>query len=152
MEWNYVFFFLIVCLITQSIMKPVQPHETFAPVMSGRPGKDLLPLMNPMHNVREICKQSILLEDHLSQCKKRCNDCICKHFLTIEALAEEAISLDHKKKYRELLKDLPEKIRVLEREYLKCKTCSDKHNGMCDISQKLRKLRKKFQTKVFPIM
>jgi hypothetical protein len=48
----------------------------------------LLPVLDPRFNMREICKQSVLLEDHLFQKEKRCHDCICKHFLTIEALAE----------------------------------------------------------------
>jgi len=51
-------------------------------------------LMDPLFNLREIAKQLVLLEDHLSHQEKQCPDCICKHILTIEALADEAISLD----------------------------------------------------------
>jgi hypothetical protein len=43
--------------------------------------------------MREILKQMVLLEDHLFQSHKRCKDCIRKHFLTIEALAEECVTL-----------------------------------------------------------
>lgn len=43
--------------------------------------------------MREILKQMILLEDHLFHAKKRCPDCIKKHALTIEALAEECVTL-----------------------------------------------------------
>jgi hypothetical protein len=53
----------------------------------------LLPIMDPVFNMREILKQVVLLEDHLFHAQKRCRDCVNKHFLTIEALAEEAISL-----------------------------------------------------------
>ena len=54
---------------------------------------DLLPIMNPLFNLREACKNLALLEDHLNQPRKRCPDCIRKHFLTLEALFEEAVSL-----------------------------------------------------------
>jgi hypothetical protein len=53
----------------------------------------LLPIMEPLFNMREIAKQMILLEDHLFQSRKRCMDCVRKHLLTIEALAEEAVTL-----------------------------------------------------------
>jgi len=49
---------------------------------------------DPAFNVREIVKQMVLLEDHLSHRYKICPDCIRKHLLTIEALAEEATCLD----------------------------------------------------------
>ena len=59
----------------------------------ARTAGDLLPIMDPLFNLREACKQSALLEDHLNQPRKRCPDCIRKHFLTLEALFEEAVSL-----------------------------------------------------------
>lgn len=43
--------------------------------------------------MRDIIKQSALLEDHMYQPEKRCKDCIRKHFLTIEGLAEECATL-----------------------------------------------------------
>lgn len=55
---------------------------------------DLLPIMHPLFNLREACKHLALLEDHLNQPRKRCPDCIRKHFLTLEALFEEGVSLD----------------------------------------------------------
>uniref|UniRef100_A0A6C0D068 Uncharacterized protein n=1 Tax=viral metagenome TaxID=1070528 RepID=A0A6C0D068_9ZZZZ len=54
----------------------------------------LLPVMDFRFNVREICKQIILLEDHLTHPSKRCMDCCVKHFLTIEAFSEELLTLD----------------------------------------------------------
>lgn len=53
----------------------------------------MLPVLRPQHNMRDIIKQLTLLEDHLHQPTKRCTDCIRKHFLTIEGLAEECGSL-----------------------------------------------------------
>lgn len=49
--------------------------------------------MRPAQNMREIIKQLIMLEDHLFQTCKRCPDCIRKHFLTVEGLAEECGTL-----------------------------------------------------------
>jgi hypothetical protein len=49
--------------------------------------------MNPNQNMRDILKQVALLEDHLFHESKRCPDCIRKHFLTIEGLAEECGTL-----------------------------------------------------------
>lgn len=54
----------------------------------------LLPITHPLFNLREACKHLTLLEDHLNQPRKRCPDCIRKHFLTLEALFEEGVSLD----------------------------------------------------------
>ena len=55
--------------------------------------RTLLPVMRPSQNMREMIKQMIMLEDHLFQKCKRCPDCIRKHFLTIEGLAEECATL-----------------------------------------------------------
>lgn len=52
------------------------------------------PLNSAEFNVREITKQLLLLEDHLSDDEKYCIDCIRKHLLTVEALAEEATMMD----------------------------------------------------------
>ena len=78
----------------------------------------LLPLLNPLFNLREMCKQCVLLEQHLSEKEKRCKQCCRKHMLTIEALAEEAIGLDKKQEYEELLSDLPTKVRLLEKRFI----------------------------------
>lgn len=45
-------------------------------------------------NIREIAKQLLLLEDHLSDDEKYCTDCIRKHLMMSEALAEEAMAMD----------------------------------------------------------
>jgi len=60
-----------------------------------------LSLMHPQFNLREIAKQMVLLEDHLCHPSKHCPDCIRKHLLTIEAFAEEAVSLDQVGIYRD---------------------------------------------------
>ncbi len=105
----------------------------------------LLPVLDPRFNMREICKQSVLLEDHLFQKEKRCHDCIIKHFLTIEGLAEEAITLDKEQKYPELV-DLPQKIRVIEKNYIKNQNDSKQP---AITAQELREIRKGYMQKCF---
>jgi hypothetical protein len=53
-----------------------------------------LSIFDPRFNLREIAKQLALLEDHLFHKNKHCVDCISKHYITVEGLAEEAITLD----------------------------------------------------------
>ena len=49
--------------------------------------------MSPGHNMREIIKQCIMLEDHLVHSTRLCGQCVSKHFLAMEGLAEECGSL-----------------------------------------------------------
>lgn len=67
--------------------------------------------MNPLYNLREMAKQLILLEDHLSHERKRCPDCIRKHLLTCEALAEEAVTLDKEGEHLGFTEGLAERVR-----------------------------------------
>jgi hypothetical protein len=96
-------------------------------------------LMDPVHNVREITKQLLLLEDHLFHPAKRCVDCISKHLLTAEALAEEAITLDDGQDHSELLRGLPEAIRALWGRL-------QDESGYADAAQSIRQLRKNLVT------
>lgn len=96
-----------------------------------------MPVFEPMHNVREVAKQLVLLEDHLAQPDKHCPDCIRKHLLTAEAFAEEAVTLDKTGQYRDLLVPLPEKIRAIGRAYLG----ADKPSRHA-VAQRARELRK----------
>ena len=48
------------------------------------------PVSDPKYNMQQIVKQSILLEEHITNKNKRCRDCITKHFQHIIGLAEEA--------------------------------------------------------------
>ncbi len=98
-------------------------------------GVKLLPVMDPLFNMREICKQCILLEDHLNSPDRRCSDCINKHSLTIEALAEEAVGLDSDRKLN-FLPDLVKKCRNLQKE------CNRKDLDKRSVAQKYRHIRK----------
>ncbi len=108
----------------------------------------LLPVMDPEFNLREICKQCILLEDHLSHDEKRCFDCCVKHFLTIEALAEEAITLGQPNTSCSLkVQQLPSRIRNLQ-----SKWHDDPDKNSFIVSQELRKIRKDFQIDAFDVV
>ena len=95
----------------------------------------LLDIFNPLHNIREVCKEFVLLEDHLVVPGKHCPDCIRKHLLRAEAFAEEAIALDKSGQYLEQISFLPQKIRDLGTTY------SDGTNKHA-LGQEIRFLRK----------
>ncbi len=95
----------------------------------------LLPIFEPMHNAREIAKQLVLLEDHIIQPSKHCPDCIRKHLLTAEALAEEAVTLDTTGQYRDYFTAAARKIRSVCRGFL-----ANQDRGQ--LQQEVRRLRK----------
>lgn len=51
------------------------------------------PVSDPAYNMREMAKQSVLLEEHLTVPAKFCPDCCVKHLLHLTGLADEAIAL-----------------------------------------------------------
>lgn len=124
-----------------------EDRGTYASTSEAMSGKTLLPVMNPAFNLREICKQCILLEDHLSHDQKRCKDCCTKHFLALEALAEEAVTLDADGKFQSIVQHLPERIRELEIQWMK-----DPKRHSRRISQALREIRKAFQEQCFDVI
>ena len=107
----------------------------------------LLPIMSPLFNLREICKQMSLLEDHLNNVRKRCPDCIRKHFLTIEALFEEAVSLDKDQEYAEVLDGKAQDIRDLQGSWLD----DDSDENYLLLAQALRAIRKEFAPLCFDV-
>jgi hypothetical protein len=103
--------------------------------------------------MREISKQLCLLEDHLNNVRKRCPDCIRKHFLTIEAFFEEAISLDKDFKYLDLLEGQAQVLRDLQSVWLSIKDDEiKKRKGYLLISQVLRKIRKELTPYCFDVV
>jgi hypothetical protein len=50
-------------------------------------------LHNPRYNLRSLVKELLLLEDHLACQEKQCRECILKHALKAEGLAEEGLML-----------------------------------------------------------
>ena len=75
-------------------MDRIQRRRQAASIRRVALRKERMVLTDPLFNIREILKQMVLVEDHLNHPYKTCPDCIRKHLLTIEALAEEASALD----------------------------------------------------------
>jgi len=101
-----------------------------------------LMLTDPMFNLREVVKHMLLLEDHLANATKRCPDCIRKHLLTIEALADEATCLDCTGLWATACGNIAEK----------CRQWSEKlidGGGPVEVSQEIRGLRKQLTPMVF---
>lgn len=99
-------------------------------------------IMSPKFNLREVAKHCALLEDHLSHPPKRCPDCIRKHFLTIEAFLEEAVTLDKSGEMTEMLQASAAYVRTLQALWLD-------DRDMNEIAQLLRQMRKKITGDVF---
>ena len=107
----------------------------------------LLPVLDYKFNMREICKQCILLEDHLAHTEKRCPDCCIKHFLALEALSEEAIQLDKEQEGVKSMYSLPERIRKIQKNWYK-----NPSKNAIKCGQDLREIRKELMETSFPII
>ena len=139
------------------VVSPALPMRTLIPSSSSLMRREttplpeneneaLLPVMDCRFNLREICKQSILLEDHLSHEKKRCTDCCIKHFLALEGLCEEAVTLDKHGSHKNI-RSLADTVRRIQKKWYE-----NPDGNSHDCSQELRNLRKQFQGDVFPII
>ena len=99
------------------------------------------PVSNPAYNMQQIVKQSILLEEHITNKNKRCRDCITKHFLHIIGLAEEAQMLATDKCYKyPLINESVEIYNDLFKTWIKNK---DNEQINLQVADKLRINRKK---------
>jgi hypothetical protein len=99
------------------------------------------PVSNPAYNMQQIVKQSILLEEHITNKNKRCRDCITKHFLHIIGLAEEAQMLATDKCYKyPLINESVEIYNELFKTWIKNK---DNEQINLQVADKLRINRKK---------
>lgn len=123
-------------------------HQSSQPVMhTEEKTTKLLPILNHRFNLREIVKQCILLEDHLINKEKQCHDCIIKHFLAMEGLAEEALTLNKELRTSSPMYGLPDEIRKLQKLWYD----NEKDNSIV-VAQKLRKLRKVYMEDSFDII
>lgn len=120
---------------------------------NGKDANKLDPISNPRYNMQQVVKQSILLEEHLNNRRKRCRDCITKHFNHIIGLCEEAVMLSTNKPndYCPHLKDSVELYNDIFKEWLDCYKKKQEHNEECmkRICDKLRSQRKKLITCYF---
>lgn len=127
----YIFLFFIIYILTIYVILYLnnQNKTQYHNNKSGK-AKDscnihgcsaLDPVTDPIYNMQQIVKQSILLEEHLSNKNKRCRDCITKHFLHIIGLAEEAqmLATNKAEKYP-LLNENVILYNQLFKEWLKC--------------------------------
>ena len=99
------------------------------------------PVSNPAYNMQQIVKQSILLEEHITNKNKRCRDCITKHFLHIIGLAEEAQMLATNKCSKYPL--IVESVELYNNLFNKWVKDKDNENNLLNISDNLRTHRKK---------
>ena len=106
----------------------------------------LHPILNPEYNMREVSKQCLLLEDHLNNTKKRCYDCIRKHFLTIDGFLEEAVSLEKDNIKRKYYRDLHLQWIKYEKQFAKN---SKDSNNLDNVSKEIRIFRKPLVEKYF---
>ena len=120
----------------QTGTKTASLDQAWGPIIQKQASDNFLPLMDPLFNLREIAKQMILLEDHLFHEQKQCKDCISKHCLTIEALAEEAVTLDTTGEHRVLCQRLAELARETLEQLLTGETKPEK------VAQDIRVIRK----------
>lgn len=135
---------LLALLIIVFIINQNQNHKSSPSNNKGCDIKScgaLDPVSNPAYNFQQIVKQSILLEEHITNKNKRCRDCITKHFLHIIGLAEEAQMLATNKcnKYP-LINESVELYNELFKDWIKNKDDDIKLLNICD---KLRIHRKK---------
>lgn len=100
------------------------------------------PLNSADFNIREISKQMILLEDHLADDEKYCQDCIRKHLLAVEAYAEEAVTLDPYGRWVDECRRLAKIARDIMIKF------SDGVNK-ADLAQEIRVIRKRLVASVY---
>ena len=100
------------------------------------------PLNSAAFNIREIVKQLLLLEDHLADKEKFCVDCIRKHLLLTEALAEEAMTMDPHSHHRPNCEMISRATRAWMIHF------SDK-KPLVDLSVDIRRVRKKLTQTIF---
>lgn len=110
---------------------------------------NLFPILDPRFNMRESAKQCLLLEDHLNNKQKRCVDCIKKHFLIIDGLLEEAISLEKDNDKRDYYRNLCIAWINIEKQY--AQTPSDSQT-MDNVSKLIRSFRKPLVEEYFDMV
>lgn len=129
----------------RSIFEDYHPHhneeQSGVCSLGGDCGKGhgKLSILDPKFNLREVCKHCALLEDHLFQKNKRCEQCVRKHLLTIEAFLEEAITLDEKGQHTDEIESLLNLLKEANSHYVHNKNFSE-------LGQRMRVIRKALMT------
>ena len=89
-------------------------QATGTPRTPSDPASQLPEIREPLHNLREIAKQLLMLEDHLACDDRRCHECCRKHMLAAEGLCDEAIILDEEGQFTKHLLQIARFMRQLE--------------------------------------
>jgi hypothetical protein len=136
--FTYVFIYYII-YINPTNINSYKTHKTGSCDIKSCGALD--PVSDPSYNMQQIVKQSILLEEHITNKNKRCRDCITKHFLHIIGLAEEAqmLAANRCSKYP-LINESVEIYNNLFKDWLKVK---DDKTQVLNVSDELRIHRKK---------
>ncbi len=144
MDNSLLFIIVSVILILAVYLFSRSKQETLCISCSANKNTSLLPITNPAFNLREVAKQMILLEDHLTNKGKLCEQCIKKHSLTIEGYLEEALCLDTDKQYCDEINTTLDQFRKIEKDFV---------NGVDPqmLAQELRGIRKQLHVKYFNV-
>jgi len=89
----FLLFILILLMCTISLIQNRQKSNNKCSKHSCSAQDDV---NNPDYNVKEVIKNTILIEQHLAEKRKYCKQCIVKHFLISIGLLEEAICMSGK--------------------------------------------------------
>lgn len=102
---------------------------------------------DPVDNIKNVVKQTILLEEHIIEKNNVCHECIITHFLHCLGLLEEAIKIANKnvRKYPRL-EEAFELYKELFEEWSKNKQNPE---SLQNISEKLRDMRKKLMEQYY---
>lgn len=103
---------------------------------------NLYPLRHPLFCAREASKHCALLEDHLSDPHRNCNECERKHFLMLEGFLEEGLLMDKHQKFGDVLVPALEKTRDCVRRFV------EGADGR-QLAQLLREIRKPLSDRGF---
>ena len=92
---NILITLLLVTQATAPTQKPYKPHNTNPYIQSESCSQNTCgaidPVNDPDYNVREVIKNTLLIEQHLADKNKYCKQCLVKHFLISIGLLEEGI-------------------------------------------------------------
>ena len=103
--WIIVTLLILFLIVFISFLpKTIYEKKTKKTCSSTCSSQHIDPVNEPDYNVREAIKQTLLLEQHLSEKSKYCKSCITKHFLLIEGLLTEGVwmACNHCKDYPKL--------------------------------------------------
>ena len=137
----YIFIYYLLIYLQTANKNKNKTHSKHDGTCDATSCGALDPVSEPAYNMQQIVKQSILLEEHITNKNKRCRDCITKHFLHIIGLAEEAQMLASNKCYKYQL--INESVELYNNLFNSWMVVKDDDVRILNISDQLRIHRKK---------